>query len=569
MNVNFSEKYVPFVPVTPETRAWPARVLKKAPIWCSVDMRDGNQALVRPLSPEDKMRFFKLLVKLGFKEIEIGYPSSSTTEYDFTRELIENGGLPEDVWLQVLCPAREDLIERTFEAVRGAKNVIVHLYTNLSPLHREVVFNTDLKGVTEMTLAGARTIRRLGDEARAAGTRVRYEFSTESFTSTPIDDVIGVCSRVLDELAPAGDEKLIINLPATVENLMPNQFADAIEYFHTHLPGRERAILSIHPHNDRGTGVAAAELAILAGAERVEGTLFGNGERSGNMDILTMALNLMPRGIDPELDLSDLLYVRKIYETLTGMHVHERHPYAGHLVFTAFSGAHQDAINKGMHRMQNDPHAPWNVPYLPIDPKDVGRKYDSIIRINSQSGKGGAAFILETQFGYVLPRAMRPEFGRVVQAETERIGSELSYEHLYELFRDTYIDVETPYRLGKYKFDDDQDAEGHSVVSFWGILDYNEQSYELKGRGNGPIDAFFNAVRNLEIADYRFVSYSEHAVSTGSDSRAAAYIELMTPEDETVFGVGLSHNIYKASIKGILCAINRAIAAKQPQEEEE
>ena len=562
MNVDFSDKYRPFVPVRPETRSWPEKELKKAPVWCSVDMRDGNQALVRPLSPEDKLRFFRLLVKLGFKEIEIGYPSSSTTEFDFTRELIESGEAPDDVWLQVLTAAREDLIERTFESIRGAKNVIMHLYTNLSPLHREIVFGKDLAGVTEMTLAGARTIRRLGDEARAAGMNVRYEFSTESFTSTPIRDVMDVCSQVLDVLALEGDEKLIINLPATVENLMPNQFADAIEFFSTHLPGRERAILSVHPHNDRGTGVSAAELAILAGAERVEGTLFGNGERSGNMDILTMALNLLARGIDPELELSDLLSVRKTYETLTGMHVHERHPYAGQLVFTAFSGAHQDAINKGLHRMQTGGHTAWAVPYLPIDPKDVGRKYDSIIRINSQSGKGGAAFILETQFGYVLPRAMRPEFGRVVQAETERIGSELSYEALDELFRDTYIDVERPYRLAKYKFDDNTDREGHSVVTFSGVLVCLDRSYTINGEGNGPIDAFFNAVRNLEIADYRFVSYSEHAVSTGSDSRAAAYIELMTPEGGPVFGVGLSHNIYKASIKGILCAINRDLAAK-------
>ena len=559
---NIAEKYVPIIPARPASRRWPAAELKKAPVWCSVDMRDGNQALVRPLSPEDKRRFFRLLVKLGFKEIEIGYPSSSTTEFDFTRELIESGEVPDDVWLQVLTSAREDLIEKTFEAVKGSKNVIMHLYTNLSPLHREVVFDTDLEGVTELTLKGARLLRRLGDKARAEGMGLRYEFSSESFTSSVLSEVAGVCAEVTDILAPAGDEKLILNLPATVENLLPNQFADAIEAFSDMLPCRDRVILSIHPHNDRGTGVAAAELALLAGAERVEGTLFGNGERSGNMDLLTLALNFFAHGIDPGLELSDLLRIRKEYETLTGMHVHERHPYAGQLVFTAFSGAHQDAINKGMHRMQTDPHAAWNVPYLPIDPKDVGRKYDSIIRINSQSGKGGAAFILETQFGYVLPRAMRPEFGRVVQAETERTGSELSYEHLYELFRDTYIDVETPYRLARYKFDDNTDPEGHSVVSFTGVLAYNDTNYELEGVGNGPIDAFFNAVRNLELADYRFVSYSEHAVSTGSDSRAAAYIELMTPEGEPVFGVGLSHNIYKASIKGILCAINRHIASK-------
>ena len=303
-------------------------------------------------------------------------------------------------------------------------------------------------------------------------------------------------------------------------------------------------------------------MALLAGAERIEGTLFGNGERSGNLDIITLALNMLAEGVDPQLRLNDILSVRKLYEKVTGMHVHERHPYAGQLVFTAFSGAHQDAINKGMHRMETERKTRWSVPYLPIDPADIGRKYDSIIRINSQSGKGGAAFILETQFGYILPRAMRPEFGRIVQAETERCGSELSYEHLYELFRDTYIDVESPYRLAKYKFDDNTDSDGHSVVSFSGTLNYNEVEYNISGSGNGPIDAFFNAVRNMDISDFHFVSYSEHAVSAGSDSRAAAYIELMSPNGETVFGVGLSHNIYKASIKGIICAINRAIAAK-------
>ena len=341
---------------------------------------------------------------------------------------------------------------------------------------------------------------------------------------------------------------------------MPNQFADVIEYFIENLPNRERAIIGVHPHNDRGTGVAAAEMALLAGAERIEGTLFGNGERSGNLDIITVALNMLANGVDPGLDFSDILRVRKIYEKVTGMQVHERHPYAGQLVFTAFSGAHQDAINKGIHAMEAKHKSRWAVPYLPIDPADIGRKYDSIIRINSQSGKGGAAYILETQFGYTLPRAMRPDFGKIVQAETERCGSELSYERLYELFRDTYIDIEKPYRLAKYKFDDHTDSDGHSVVDFSGTLDYNDTHYEISGSGNGPIDAFFNAVRNMDISDFHFVSYSEHAVSSGSDSKAAAYIQLMSPSGKPVFGVGLSHNIYKASIKGIICAINRAIA---------
>lgn len=559
---NASKKYIPFSAPVPKVRKWPSRAIDTVPIWCSVDMRDGNQALVRPLSPEDKLTFFSMLVKLGFKEIEIGYPSSSSTEFEFVRELIEGGHIPDDVFVQVLTPAREDLIERTFEAIQGAKQVIVHLYNNLSPLHRDVVFETDLKGVTELAENGARIIKRFGDECRKNGMDLRYEYSPESFTSTNTDEVIGVCSKIMDILSPLGDKKLILNLPATVENLMPNRFADMIEYFIENLPNREQAIIGVHPHNDRGTGAAAAEMALLAGAERIEGTLFGNGERCGNLDIITVALNMLSSGIDPKLNLNDILWVRKIYEKITGMHVHERHPYAGQLVFTAFSGAHQDAINKGIHRMEQEHKTGWEVPYLPIDPADIGRKYDSIIRINSQSGKGGAAFILETQFGYILPRAMRPEFGHIVQAETERCGSELSYERLYELFRDTYIDISEPYMLAKYKFDDNTDSDGHSVVDFSGTLNYNDISYDISGSGNGPIDAFFNAVRNLDISDFRFVSYSEHAVSTGSDSRAAAYIELMSPSGKPVFGVGLSHNIYKASIKGIICAINRAIALK-------
>ncbi len=557
---NISAKYIPVLPVKPNNRQWPTRTLNSVPIWCSVDMRDGNQALVRPLSLEDKLTFFKLLVKLGFKEIEIGYPSSSTTEFEFVRTLIDGGHIPDDVYIQVLTQAKENLIERTFEAVDGAENVILHFYNNLSPLHMEVVFETDLEGVSSLAVEGAELIKKLGDKYKAKGMNIKYEYSPESFTSSNTDEVIDVCAKVMDILAPEGENKLIINLPATVENLMPNQFADVIEYFIENLPNRERAIVGVHPHNDRGTGVAAAEMALLAGAERIEGTLFGNGERSGNLDIITVALNMLSNGIDPGLDFTDILKVRKVYEKVTGMHVHERHPYAGQLVFTAFSGAHQDAINKGIHAMEAKHKSRWAVPYLPIDPADIGRKYDSIIRINSQSGKGGAAYILETQFGYTLPRAMRPDFGKVVQAETERCGSELSYERLYELFRDTYIDIETPYRLAKYKFDDHTDDAGHSVVDFSGVLDYNDTHYEINGSGNGPIDAFFNAVRNMDISDFHFVSYSEHAVSSGSDSKAAAYIQLMSPSGKPVFGVGLSHNIYKASIKGIICAINRAIA---------
>lgn len=545
----------------PELRSWPESTERKVPRWCSVDMRDGNQALVRPMSADDKIKFFKLLVHLGFKEIELGYPSSSGTEYNFIRRLIDGNFIPDDVYIQVLAPAREVFIRRTFEAVKGAKNVIMHFYNNISPLQRRVVFNTDLEGVTQLAVNAAKVIKECGDECRAEGMNLIYEYSPESFTSTPPDEAIYVCRQVMDILAPNDGDKMIINLPSTVENLLPNHFADLIEYFISKLPNRERAVISIHPHNDRGTGVAAAELALLAGAERIEGTLFGNGERTGNVDLVTLALNMLVAGIDPGLDFTDILSVRSVYEELTGMTVHERHPYAGSLVFTAFSGAHQDAINKGLHQMKESGRKEWAVPYLPIDPEDLGRTYDSIIRINSQSGKGGAAFILETQYGYNLPRAMRVEFGKIVQEETERCGTELSYDRIFELFSSTYIDIQKPYRLAKYKFDDNTDRLGHSVVSFSGILNYNETEYLISGSGNGPIDAFFNAVQNLDISDYHFVSYSEHAVSSGSDSKAAAYIELKTPLGKTVFGVGLSHNIYKASIKGIICAINRALAA--------
>ena len=552
------KKYRAFPAKQLPDRTWPQNRLTKAPVWCSVDLRDGNQALINPMEKDQKLDFFKMLTKIGVKEIEVGYPASSSTEYEVLRALIDGGLIPQDVTVQVLTQTREDLITRTFDALEGAENVILHIYNNLSVLQREVVFKTDFAGVKEIAVNGAAIAKKLGDKARADGMKLRYEYSPESFMECEPDEVIEVCAAVLDTLGATEEDKVIINLPTTVECTLPNSFADIVEYFCRNLPGRERAIISIHPHNDRGTGVASAELAQLAGAERVEGTLFGNGERTGNVDMVTLAMNLFTQGVDPKLDFSHIMQVRDLYERTTGMRVPERQPYAGALVLTAFSGSHQDAINKGLHRLQDTNSPYWRVPYLPIDPADLGRQYDPIVRINSQSGKGGAAFIMETNFGYVLPKAMHAQFGAIVQKETERSGSELDAERIFQLFKSEYIDVDSPYKLKNHAFKEER-GEEHPVVRFSGTLYKDEEVFEISGVGNGPIDAFFNAVSNMKIANFHFLSYSEHAISSGSDSRAVAYIQLRAPNGDQVFGVGISHNIYLASIRGIICAINREI----------
>ena len=539
-------------------RTWPGRRLTKAPVWCSVDLRDGNQALVDPMDTERKLEFFRTLVKIGVKEIEVGYPSSSSTEYEFLRALIDGNLIPDDVTIQVLTQSREDLIARTFEALRGAKNVILHFYNNISVLQRKVVFHTDLAGVTDIAVTGAQIVKRLGEKAKSEGMNLRYEYSPESFMECEPDEAISVCTAVLDALGATEDNKAIINLPTTVECTMPNCFADLIEYFCRKLPGRERAVISVHPHNDRGTGVASAELAQLAGAERVEGTLFGNGERTGNVDMVTLALNLYTQGVDPMLDFSHINEVRDMYENATGMRVPGRQPYAGSLVLTAFSGSHQDAINKGLHWLQEEKYPYWHVPYLPIDPADLGRQYDPIVRINSQSGKGGAAFIMETKFGYVLPKAMHAQFGAIVQRETERVGAELDAEKIFQLFKAEYLDIDSPYSLKNHKFTEDYTGGNHKV-SFSGTLYRGGDGFDIKGEGNGPIDAFFNAVNNMKISGFHFLSYSEHAISTGSDSQAVAYIQLRAPNGDHEFGVGMSHNIYLAPIRAIICAINREL----------
>ena len=550
-------KYVPFPPVDLPGRQWPGRVIDRAPTWCSVDLRDGNQALVDPMDREEKLLMFRTLCEIGIKEIEVGFPSASETEYDILRTLIEEGHIPDDVTIQVLVQARPHLIRKTFDAIRGAKKVIFHFYNSISALQRKVVFHTDVAGVEAIAVEGARLIRELSRQALDEGMDLRFEYSPESFSGTEPEVAVRICASVLDALGATAVRPVILNLPATVEGSTPNVFADQVEYFITHLPGRERAIVSVHPHNDRGTAVAAAELAVMAGAERVEGTLFGNGERTGNVDLVTLAMNLYTQGVDPRLDLSRMGHIKEVYEQTTHMKVGERHPYAGALVFTAFSGSHQDAINKGTDYMRRHGGDVWEIPYLPIDPADVGREYEPIVRINSQSGKGGAAFVLHNEFGYNLPKAMHPEFGAVVKAACDAMGTEMSSEQLLDLFRREYIDVREPYRLERHKFHE-QSHEGETVVDFEGTLSVRGSLTPISGEGNGPIDAFFNALKRVGIQGYEFVSYHEHAISAGSDSKAIAYIELKKPDGRNIFGVGISHNINLASLRGVLCAINRA-----------
>ena len=532
------KKYIPFTPVSLPDRTWPNNRIEKAPTWCSVDLRDGNQALVTPMNLQEKLDFFKLLVDIGFKEIEVGFPSASETEYEILRALIDGHYIPDDVTIQVLVQAREHLIRKTFEAVRGAKNVIIHFYNSTSTLQRKVVFKKDMQGIIDIAVAGAKLVRKL-TEADQSGTNFRYEYSPESFSGTEMDFAVDICHQVMETLGATKENPVILNLPNTVEMCTPNTYADQIEYFIRHLPNRDAA-------------------SMLAGADRVEGTLFGNGERTGNLDIVTVALNMFTQGVDPMLDFSHIDHVREIYERCTKMHVPERWPYAGKLAFTAFSGSHQDAINKGHEYMRESKTPYWEIPYLPIDPADVGREYEPIIRINSQSGKGGAAFIMDHNYGYHMPKAMHPEFGAVVQAECDRTGRELTANEVYELFHREFLNISEPYALSRAKFYEEAIAgSAANVTHFSGVLSVRGQFVQLESRGNGPIDAFFNALGQAGIEGYSFISYSEHAISMGSDSQAVAYIELRVPGGRRIFGVGTEHNINFASVKGILSAINR------------
>ena len=556
------KKYIPFQPQKIVGRTWPDKVISKAPVWCSVDLRDGNQALVDPMNLQEKLEYFHTLVDVGIKEIEIGFPSASETEYEICRELIEGGHIPDDVTIQVLVQAREHLIKKTFEAIDGAKNVILHFYNSTSTLQRKVVFHMEMDGIIKIATDAAKLIRELSEPVIAKGMNLRYEYSPESFSGTEMDNAALICQKVIETIGATPENKIILNLPATVEGSMPNQYADQIEYFIRHLPSRDCAIISIHPHNDRGTGVATTEMALLAGAERVEGTLFGNGERTGNVDIVTVAMNMYTQGIDPHLDFSQINKIKEMYERCTKMVVPPRQPYAGQLVFTAFSGSHQDAINKGTQYMKESQSPYWEIPYLPIDPADVGREYEPIIRINSQSGKGGAAFVMQHNFGYDLPKVMHAEFGHIVQVETDKVGKELPAERVYELFKENYIDASYPYELLRHSFEETTGEDGRSHVKFCGTLRHTDTTFDVSGEGNGPIDAFFNAIHGQKMDRFTFVDYKEHAISDGSDSMAVAYIQLRDHDGNDVFGVGIDHNINLAPLRGILSAINRAWCAR-------
>lgn len=551
--------YVPFERVSLPDRQWPEKIIDKAPVWCSVDLRDGNQALITPMGIEEKLKFFHTLVDCGFKEIEVGFPSASETEYEILRTLIEGNHIPDDVTVQVLVQAREELIRKTFEAVRGAKNVIIHFYNSTSTLQRKVVFGKDMDGIIDIAVQGARLIRQLTEEEVArSGMNIRYEYSPESFTGTEIDFSIAICEAVMEEMGATKEKPIIINLPSTVEMCTPNTYADQIEYFCRHMKNREAAIISLHPHNDRGTGVASAELGLMAGADRIEGTLFGNGERTGNLDIVTVALNMFTQGVDPELDFSNILAIKKIYEECTRMHVPERQPYAGELAFTAFSGSHQDAIRKGYEYMKNSGTGYWEVPYLPINPADLHREYEPVIRINSQSGKGGAAFVLQQAMGYNLPKEMHPEFGNIVKAAADRYGDELTSKQIVDLFHSEYIDLVGRYTLLRHRFTELNEADGSVHSRFEGTIGVGGTEKNIVGIGNGPIDSFFQALDHIGITGYEFVNYHEHAISRGSDALGICYIELKRPDGRHIFGAGIHANINVAALQGIVCAINRS-----------
>jgi 2-isopropylmalate synthase len=551
-----AEKYRPFPAVVNPERQWPSRTISAPPRWCSVDLRDGNQALQTPMSIEEKIELFRLLTDCGFQEIEVGFPSASRTEYDFTRELIEKGHIPAGTAIQVLTQSREHLIQRTCEALRGAPRAVVHLYNSTSALQRRVVFRMSREEILQLAVEGTRMVRE--EVARLDGTEVLFEYSPESFTGTEMDFALEICEAVLEAWDPAEGERIILNLPATVEMATPNIYADQIERFIGQLASPEKVVISLHAHNDRGTAVAATELALLAGAERVEGTLFGNGERTGNVDLVTLALNMFSQGIDPGLDFHNINRVVEVYERCTRMSVHPRHPYAGELVYTAFSGSHQDAISKGMKAWEDSGEGIWEVPYLPIDPSDLGRTYESIIRINSQSGKGGVSYVLETEFGYEIPKRMHPEVGVLIQGIADRTGKEVTSEGIREAFEKEYVRRTTPYDLAGCAIEappGGSGEEGRAAVK--ASLRRTGGEVEITGEGNGPIDAFCNALREEEGLDFSLLSYHQHALEGGSGSRAVSYIELEDGEGRRRFGVGIDTSISLASFRAVLSALNR------------
>jgi 2-isopropylmalate synthase len=545
------QKYRPFRPVDLPDRSWPARTITKAPRWCSVDLRDGNQALVEPMGHERKQRMFATLVAMGFKEIEVGFPSASQPDFDFVRWLVETDAVPEDVTIQVLTQARDPLIRRTFESIRGARRAIVHLYNSTSTLQRRVVFGLDRDGIADIAVQGTQVVRELA--AAMPETAVRFEYSPESFTGTELDFAVDICERVMDVWQPTRERPIILNLPATVEMATPNVYADQIEWFGRHVSRRDAIVLSVHPHNDRGTAVAAAELAVMAGADRVEGTLFGNGERTGNVDVVTLAMNLFSQGVDPELDVGDIDALAAVAEHCNRLPVHPRHPYAGTLVYTAFSGSHQDAINKGLAARRASEDAVWEVPYLPIDPADVGRSYEAVIRVNSQSGKGGVAYLLERDYGFALPRALQVEFSAIVQRMTEETGGELAPGEIFAAFQREYlddaIDAIVEHRLTAR-------ASGDCGIEATVVIGGARR--RIAGHGNGPIDAFTAALRDATGADVRVVDYHEHALGSGADATAVAYVEIAVGGGTHAFGVGRDPNLITASLRAVLGAHRRS-----------
>lgn len=545
-------KRVPVVKM--DTRDWPSKEIEKAPIWCSVDLRDGNQALIEPMVVEEKIEFFNMLVKLGFKEIEIGFPSASQIEYDFLRQLVDRKLIPDDVTVQVLVQCREHLIERTFESLQGIKRAVVHIYNSTSTLQRDVVFKMDKEEIKKIAVEGTRLVNKYVKEFPG---EIILEYSPESFTGTELEYALEVCEAVQEEWHKENDSKVIINLPATVEMTTPNVYADQIEWMHKHFKNRENIILSVHPHNDRGTGIAATELSLLAGADRVEGTLFGNGERTGNVDILTIAYNMFSQGINPELNLEHINEIIEVYERCCKMPVSMRHPYAGKLVFTAFSGSHQDAINKGVKAMQEKNDGIWEVPYLPIDPSDVGREYEPIVRINSQSGKGGVAFVMDTYFGYKLPKGMHKEFADVIQVIAEKHG-EVAPETIMEKFTEEYLVAKTereyPYEFKSCQIVDDGAVTSTAKLTFF----YKGEEKYVESEGNGPIDAVHRAIKQETGIDVKILDYSEHTLGDGSHAKAAAYIQMLDKSTgRTTYGVGVSSNITRASIRALFSALDR------------
>ncbi|MBV9390839.1 MAG: 2-isopropylmalate synthase [Verrucomicrobia bacterium] len=550
-------KYQPFPPIDLPDRQWPSRTITSAPVWCSVDLRDGNQALAIPMSVVEKLQMFKLLVEIGFKEIEVGFPAASQIEFDFIRRLIEDDLIPDDVTIQVLVQAREELIERTFESIRGAKKAIVHLYNSTSPLQRRVVFGMEKPEIVGIATRGTQLVKDL--TATIPETQIIFQYSPESFSSTEIEFSLEICEAVVDIWQPTRENKIILNLPATVEYFTPNIHADQIEWFCRHMRNRETAIISLHTHNDRGTGVAATELGLLAGADRVEGTLFGNGERTGNVDIVTLALNMYTQGIDPNLDFSDINAIRATYERCTRMEVPPRQPYAGELVFTAFSGSHQDAINKGMAAHDCTPGALWEVPYLPLDPKDIGRTYEAIIRINSQSGKGGVAYVLENEFGFQLPRAMRIEFGKIINTIADEKGEEISSREIMQAFEKEYLQHSGRITLEAFSTQTTLDSDSNEVVACSANMLIDGSTHAIEAHGNGPIDAFVRALNQAEIANFKVLSYAEHSLGQGASAQAVAYIQVQMLSGRTFFGAGIETNIEIASVRAILSALNRAL----------